>query len=122
MSGKFTVQSRESNRDLHVRLAGSFHIPAAQELGKLLRQRYTGAGRVFFDVRELDAPKAEQHTLFRQCIGPVPPEKVYFKGELGFALAIEGSRVLLMKKGSCRCQGACKTCACRQRAQKARKA
>ena len=116
MNTPCTVQWRESNRDLHIRLDGSFHPVTASELENLLQQRYTGAGRVFVDVRALRVEDEVARDLFRQCLGPVPAEKTFFKGEQGVALGRNGSRVLLVKAKGCGCTGGCQRCACSLRA------
>lgn len=120
MNSSFVMKYRESNRDLHVRLTGAFHHAAALEFTEVLTRNYTGAGRVFLDVRELAALEEGAVQLFRQCVQNLPADKLLFKGELGFQLGRAGSKVLIVKERACQCSGACKVCACAQRAQEAK--
>lgn len=120
MNNSFAMKYRESNHDLHVRLSGVFHTDAAKELSSMLKSNYSGAGRVFLDVRELAATGEGAKQLFKQCVQDLPAERLLFKGELGFQLGRSGSRVLIVKKRDCQCSGACTVCTCAQRAQEAR--
>lgn len=120
MNNSFAMKYYESNRDLHVRLTGNFHSAAAQELTSVLKSNYTGAGRVFLDVRELATTEEGAMQLFKQCVQDLPAERLLFKGELGFQLGRNGSRVLIIKKRACQCSGACTLCKCAQRAQGAK--
>lgn len=117
MNTDFRMESRESNRDLHVRISGTFDDNAAEALIGLLRTSYNGIGRIFIDTREL----VDLHALgcrgFRQALEQekLPVERLFFKGEQGFRLGPDGSRVLIMKQHTCRCGGACRECACAKR-------
>ena len=113
----FQMESRESNKDLHVRVSGIFDGDAAEALIGLLRRLYNGAGRIFIDTRGLVDLYAHGCRGFRQALAreSLPVERLFFKGEQGFQLGPDGSRVLIMKKKSCRCGGACRECACAKR-------
>lgn len=115
MPHPFTMQCRENNKDLHVKVSGDFYPNNAGELKELLRS-YTGAGRIFMDVRALRVAVEEHRHAFRQCLDGLPAERIFFKGEQGFSLGREGSRVLIIKEKACRCAGACAVCACSRRA------
>lgn len=118
MNSQFTMKYRESNSDLHVSVAGDFHVEAARELVEVLERNYSGTGRVFLDVRQMETLGEGEVQLFRQCLEGLPAERLLFKGELGFRLGRNGCRVLIVKKKACQCSGACAVCSCALRAQK----
>lgn len=120
MNSSFSMEYRESNRDLHVCLTGTFHHEAARALAEVLQRSDTGAGRIFLDVRNLAASGEGALGLLRQCLEDVPGERLLFKGELGFQLGKSGSRVLIVKKKTCTCDGKCAVCTCALRAKEAK--
>lgn len=111
----FQMQYRHSKGNLHIRARGVFDGNSAHELLALLRERYTGAGRVFVDTSELEEILPLASSQFRSGlrVTPVPARSLFFKGKKGFHLAPDGSRVLIVrekKKGGC-C-GKCAVCTC----------
>lgn len=116
MSELNAVSSHARNRDLHIKVEGWFEQSAANKVDALIRAHEAEGGRVFVDVRGLRPLEPEARNLFRQSLRTVPAQRLYFKGEEGFSIGVDGSRVLIIKKSPCRCAGRCTTCACAARA------
>lgn len=112
-----TLSSRTSNHDLHIRLTGTFEESLSEHLRAVLQEKYNGQGRLFLDVRELAPLQTEQQALFRTCLADFPSRQLFFKGQNGFDVGINGSRVLIMKKKQCSCNGKCTVCTCARRAE-----
>lgn len=111
----FRLQCRHSKGNLHIRASGVFDGDSARTLLKLLREQYRGAGRVFVDTSELSEIIPLGSAEFRTRLGDaaVPAGNLFFKGQKGFALAPNGSKVLIIsakkkKSGCCgKCGGGC---------------
>lgn len=115
MSSNFQLSFKKSSGNLHVSPSGDFDGSSAGELIHLLGEHYNGRGRVFINTRKLRRISPFGCSTFQcrlaQC--RVPADRLYFKGEKGFELAPEGSRVIVASpKGRCRCNGNCKDCTC----------
>ncbi len=111
----FQMDCRHSKGNLHIRARGIFDGNSAHELLTLLRERYTGAGRVFVDTSELEEILPVASSQFRSGlhVTPVPAGNLFFKGKKGFHLAPDGSRVLIIReKKKSRCCGKCAVCTC----------
>ena len=111
-----------SHDDLHIALSERFEQPQTDALMEMLRGNQTRCRRIFIDVSKVTHPHPSAVAAFKtslsaQCVGP---ERVYFKGRLGFDLAIDGNRVLIVKDASRQkhdpgkhvCKGNCAHCAC----------
>lgn len=116
MSADFQMKFRHNNDNLHVKMLGVFDGNSAHELLNLFQHEYRGAGRVFVDTAGLREvlPFGTQVFQTRLCQTPVPASQLFFKGEKGFSIAPEGSKVLLVpdRKKKNGCCGACAHCTC----------
>jgi hypothetical protein len=104
----FNILFRRSVGNLHIKLSGKFNGMCAWELIKTISRHYSRLGRVFVNTSGLDEVLAEGKELFKSLMpmGCMPPGSLYFKGEKGFEIAPNGTRVLICKrpgkiKGSC---------------------
>ena len=115
MSSNFQVQCKKSNGNLHLKPKGDFDGTSAWELIHLMRDKYEGRGRVFIDTNQLREVHGFGCSTFRCRFrqGGVPAHCLFFKGEKGFKIAPDGSKVLVVPKGrACRCNGDCANCRC----------
>lgn len=110
------VSYRFSKNNLHVRLEGSFEIPQADELIRLLYQNHDHCQRIFIDVRKVTQPHLTATQKLKAALqhSPIAEERVYFKGKRGFDLATTGNRVLLMNSRKHVCTGNCAHCRCKR--------
>lgn len=119
MSTDFHMTVRRSKDNLHIQARGTFDGTSAHELLNLLKEQYDGRGRVFVDTNGLQSVNSFGCTVFRTCLyqTSVPASQLFFKGENGFSIAPDGSRVLIVpggkreKKGHV-CCGKCANCTC----------
>jgi len=100
MNPEFRIVPHRSAGNLHISLFGEFNGMCAWELFKTIRRDYTGSGRVFINTGGLDRITPEGVSLFKNQVTrkPLPPDWLYFKGEAGFQIAPDGSRVLICPK------------------------
>jgi hypothetical protein len=113
MNGKFSVQFRKSNGNLHLRPRGELDGSSAWVMINIIRERYDGKGRVFIDTQDLGEIHAFGCGIFKSELrkGIVPPDCLFFKGEKAFELAPNGSKVILVsKRQACPCNGTCINC------------
>jgi hypothetical protein len=118
MAGDFSVQTRKSNGNLHLRPQGDLDGSSAWVLIHAIRKTYAGTGRVFIDTQDLREIHPFGCGVFKCEIrkGLVPSECLFFKGKKGFDIAPNGSRVLITAKNpSCRCDGNCENCQCQMK-------
>ena len=113
MNNRFRIEFKESNGNLHIRPKGQLDGSSACALLRFLHNHYEGSGRVFIETNDLDelhpfGCQTFQKRLNRQRI---PPDRIFFKGEKGFKLAPEGSRILIVNTDrACRSKGRCANC------------
>ena len=73
--------------------------PGAATLKALqgLLARHDPDTRLFVDLRELDSVSDQDTASLRRVLAsaPIPPQGVFFKGTLGFAVAVDGNKVLV---------------------------
>ncbi|MBO4317568.1 MAG: peptidylprolyl isomerase [Mailhella sp.] len=100
MKSDFTISFHHSNGNMHVGIIGIFSERCAESLRSLLDREYPGSGRIFVDTRSLTGIRAEGAELFRKELrqSAMPLSDLYFKGERGFEIAPDGSRVLIFNK------------------------
>jgi hypothetical protein len=67
---------------------------------KAIRRHDAGMGRVFVNTADLDDIATDGVSLFKDHMTRkgIPRDWLYFKGEKGFKIAPDGSRVLICKK------------------------
>ncbi len=111
----FQYEARQSVTGVHLKLSGSFVSADFSKLSKLINDVYCAGQRLFLDVRALAVESALCREAFKKCIAHLPPKQVVFKGKQGLELGLTGNRLLIMKDSPCKCNGACKSCACDMR-------
>ena len=122
MSADFHMTYEQRGDNLHVRAMGVFDGGSACALHDLLLKQYRGDGRVMIDTAGLHEVRPAGGDAFRArmegCV--IPARQLLFKGEKGFELAPEGSRVILMSRPKCargeghvcHCVTPCANCTC----------
>lgn len=105
MNQNYRIHSYRSVGKLHISILGEFNGMCAWALFKMLRQQSQGAFRIFVNTAGLDEITPEGAALFKSNMvrRPLPADWLYFKGNAGFRIAPDGSRVLICKKGE-RCK------------------
>lgn len=100
MTRGFRIEFHHSVGNLHIRLSGAFNGMCAWELLKTLKRQPLGAGRVFVDTKGLSNVAPDGVALFRDHVSRkgLPPDWLYFKGEKGFGIAPDNSRVIVCGK------------------------
>ena len=111
MSGRFSITYRKNNGNLYVHPKGVFDGNSAWELFHLLNEQYDGSGRIFIETKNLKEMNPFGCSTFRCLINleRVPIQQLFFKGEKGFDIAVNGSKVLMVSKK--KCHGNCNDCA-----------
>jgi hypothetical protein len=97
---------------------GDFDNFSAYELVHLLHEQYEGKGKVFIDTQKLCKICPFGCKLFKSRLDKnrLPAQQLFFKGENGFKIAPNGSKVIVShKKHNCRCNGDCAYCACAEK-------
>jgi hypothetical protein len=115
MSANFSVQCKKSNGNLHLRPKGDLDGSSAWELINLINEKYDDKGRVFIETQSLREVHPFGCSIFKCQLstGSIPLKHLFFKGEKGFDMAPNGSRVLIVsKRRGCRCKGDCAICRC----------
>lgn len=119
------LHSRMSNDTLHIAMSGIFDENSARELLSLLPLHSTG--RIFIDTKNVEAIAPQARILLHGALLPLPAmrKRLFFKGEKGFELAPNGSKVLVVpkkedakpqakpKQHHCHCTGKCAQCKCK---------
>ena len=97
MKSAFDISFRNSSGNLHIRLQGAFDAMCAWTLIKTISRHYPGTGRVFVATGPLDAVQPDGAALFKQHMTAriMPLSSLFFKGEKGFAMAPDGTRVVI---------------------------
>ncbi len=116
MQKSFNMDMRKSVTGMHIALSGCFTSHNLEDFSALIGEAHADNSRIFLDVRELSPMKDAHQKAFKKCYAHIPSKNVYFKGKLGTELGHQGNRVLFMKDHACKCDGACKSCACQNRA------
>jgi hypothetical protein len=118
MSQNFKIDFRLSKGNLHVIPEGDFDNFSAYELVHLLHEQYEGKGKVFINTQKLCKICPFGCKLFKSRLDKnrLPVHRLFFKGENGFKIAPDGSKVIVgHKKHNCRCNGDCANCACAEK-------
>jgi hypothetical protein len=97
---QFQIDLRNSSGNLHIQLRGEFDGMCAWELIKTIRQHGKTAGRIFVSVIGLTRVIPAGVELFKGHMKSreLPPDWLYFKGDKGFDIAPDRSRVIICKK------------------------
>lgn len=115
----FTINSRNSNNDLHIQLTGHFNHDSAYAIKSICNTQYKQGGRLFIDLRNIINLEPDQQVKFKQLLGELslPPQKMFLKGEQALNIGYNGSRILVMKSKKCACIKPCEACSCKKRMQ-----
>lgn len=115
MSHRFRIDFKESNGNLHIRPKGPLDGSSACALLQFLHDHYGGTGRVFIDTRDLEEILPFGCSTFQSRLNRkwIPADRMYFKGDKGFKLAPDGSRVLVLNENRRQCcDDRCENCTC----------
>jgi hypothetical protein len=115
MSANFQIESKNSNGDLHLRPRGDFDGSSAYELLNFIHDKYDGRGRVFIDTNHLHHLCSFGCNTFRCGLNfsLLPADRIFFKGEKGFDIAPNGSKVIVASGAKKHhCSGNCTNCPC----------
>lgn len=108
---------RFSHENLHIQINKHFDLAQAGILISLLRHYRRNCKRIFIDVRAIKAPHAAAVRALKSSFlqTDIAPDRILFKGETGFALAVNGNRVLIAPPQKHSCRGNCGHCACKHK-------
>ncbi len=121
MGQAFSMSMRKSITGMHITLEGSFSINHSKDFLNLMNQAKANNVRIFLDVRKLAYLSDKHRDAFKQCYAHIPSHDLIFKSSHSTHanqlkhIGHQGNRILLLKE-SCKCAGACKSCACQNRA------
>lgn len=96
----FTLTHRENAGNLHITITGEFNGQCAWKLLSTVDEYYRLPGRIFVQTENITTIYEKGLALYRQLYNEqrIPLKNFYFKGELGFKIALNGQRILLPKK------------------------
>ncbi len=96
----FQMNFRHSHGNLHVETMGGFDGEAAEKLLMLFCREYRAGSRIFVDTSGVNDIHPSGRTALNNGLGrtEVPASSLFFKGEKGFEMAPDGSRVLVLKQ------------------------
>ena len=108
-----------SHNNLHIKCS-SFGQSEANTVMGLMHTFHKECDRIFIDVREIPSPKTSVANAFKTALTncQITPKQIFFKGQEGFNLAINGNRVLVQtgktrpKPKGHTCCGKCAHCHC----------
>ena len=111
------VSHRFSHENLHIRFNTRFDPPQVDILINLLQRYHQSCKRIFIDVRQVEQPNPLAVTALKTAFlhAAYEPQRIVFKGNSGFALAVSGNRVLIVpekKREKHVCRGNCANCRC----------
>ncbi|MBQ7585076.1 MAG: squalene cyclase [Desulfovibrionaceae bacterium] len=114
------VEHRLSHNNLHI-TCQKFEEEDAQGVIGLVYKFHHNCDRIFIDVRKAETPSSKVASHFKTALAKssVSPRQIFFKGQKGFDLAIDGNRVLLPQttphadKPKHVCCGKCAHCHCK---------
>lgn len=100
MKTEFNIDYRTNEGRLHISLVGTFNDTCAWALLKTIKRYGSESSRVFVSTAKLQSIKPEGVALFKLHMSRKrpPADWLYFKGEKGFKIAPDGSRVIIPQK------------------------
>lgn len=119
-----TIQSgklpyRISANNMHVTLEGRLSSDLAAELGGLVATHERDCATFFIDVRRMEDADPEAAERLKTALrhSAVSPSRIAYKGQRGFALAVNGNKVLVPSphhhhESGHVCKGNCPNCRC----------
>lgn len=114
----YTVDLRHSNGNMHVGVSGEFNHNTAEAVLELLKNAYTGSGRIFIDTAKIQHIVESSAEYFKTAFArtDVPTACLFFKGEKGRSLGPNGSKLIILKEKEKKCCGKCSNCSCKNHA------
>lgn len=116
METAFHMDYEQRGDNLLINAQGIFDEHSASELHGLMMRHYNG-GRIMIDTASLEETIPTGCHEFRRRMNGcgIPPEQLLFKGEKGFAIAPDGSRVVVRqaRTHTCNCVVKCANCTCK---------
>lgn len=115
MENSFNLDFRKSNGNLHIHPKGLLSPEMADGLDGIMTREYEGKGRIFVRTADISFPDSPDWNISIRIPEKVTPSNVYFKGEKGFDIAPDGTRVIISQRdmgGECSCNGKCRVCKC----------
>ncbi len=100
MTRGFRISFRRSVGNLHIDIMGEFNAMCAWELIKTIKRQDAGSGRIFVNTAGIHRVVPGGATLFKSHVNrkSIPQDWLYFKGDKGFKIAPDGSRVIICRK------------------------
>lgn len=100
MKPGYHIEFHHSAGKLHISLFGEFNGMCAWALLKTIKRESAGSSRIFVNTTGLTGTPPDGADLFKSHIArePLPPDWLYLKGEKGFKIAPDGSRVIVCNK------------------------
>ena len=97
MKRGFHIDFRHSVGNLHIQICGEFNGMCAWQLIKIIKQQDRNTGRIFVSTTAINRILPDGVDLFKSTMTrrKMPKDWLYFKGENGFQIAPDGSRVLI---------------------------
>jgi hypothetical protein len=95
---EFCIDFHHNIGNLHIHLFGEFNGMCAWQLIKIIKQQYRGSGRIFISTSAIERIVPNGVDLFKSYMTQMPKDCLYFKGEKGFKIGPDGSRVLICRK------------------------
>jgi hypothetical protein len=96
----YSISFRHSGGNLHIFLSGDFTSMCAWELIKIIKGQSSVSRRIFVNTAGLGSITPDGIGLFKSTMTSkkLPPDWLYFKGEKGFKIGPNGSRVIVLRK------------------------
>lgn len=93
-------QYHTNGRNLHISLLRTPDASTLKSVSSILKTHANASGRLFVDVRALNDMPSPAVNLLQAILkeSEMPATSVFFKGPLGFTLASDGNRVLIVRK------------------------
>lgn len=117
------IACRESANNLHIDVGQTLGRAQAENILQLLESRGDACKRFFIDVRQVTHLDHEAADSLRAALphSRVGMQCIAFKGKLGFDLAVDGNKVLIMPENAKHvCRGTCPDCKCGHKKARAR--
>lgn len=114
---------RESAHNLHIDVGRTLGKAQAEDILHLLTSRGDACKHFFIDVRRVTHLDHEAAAGLRAALpqSRVSMQRIAFKGKLGFDLAVDGNKVLIMPENARHvCRGTCPDCKCGHKKSRAR--
>lgn len=115
MENKVSILISEKATVIFTYTQKDFYPEMADGLDGIMTREYEGKGRIFVRTADISFPDSPDWNISIRIPEKVTPSDVYFKGEKGFDIAPDGTRVIISQRdmgGECSCNGKCRVCKC----------